>query len=367
MIITVVFYVFVAFTGIQILYYLIFSSFLFRPKKKSNNAEKVPVSLIVFAKNSATNLQKNLPYYVAQEYPEFEIVLIDNASADNTEDVIEEFAAKHKNIKVVSVENNEAFWNNKKYALTLGIKAAKYDHLLFTNINSNPISEYWIANMSKKFTLKRTIVLGYEKYKKENTLSNLFIRFHRLLKAIQCFSFAKQGSPFMAFGNNLAYKKTEFFKVNGFIKHIKIKFAEDDLFIKDAATKENISYAISENSFIETDAPKSFHDWFQDQRLLSSIEEHFKFKNQFFLSLFAISKLLFYVLGTILFFLYPWQIILGIVLGYFLVQYIIIGLSAKKLEEPQIIFFLPFLDFSLLLIQISIFIANLISKPNHWK
>jgi asparagine N-glycosylation enzyme membrane subunit Stt3 len=65
--------------------------------------------------------------------------------------------------------------------------------------------------------------------------------------------------------------------------------------------------------------------------------------------------------------LYPWQIILGIVLGYFLVQYIIIGLSAKKLKEPQILFFLPFLDFSLLLIQISIFIANLISKPNHWK
>lgn len=367
MVITVVFYVFVVFTGIQILYYLIFSSFLFKQKKKSNNTEKVPVSVIVFAKNSATNLQKNLPNYLAQDYPEFEIVLINNASVDTTEDVIETFSAKHKNIKVVSVENNEAFWNNKKYALTLGIKAAKYNHLLFTNINSNPVSEHWITEMSKKFTLKRTIVLGYEKYKKENSFNNLFIRFHRLLKAIQCFAFAKQGSPFMAFGNNLAYKKTEFFKVNGFIKHIKIKFAEDDLFIKDAATKENISYAISKNSFIETDAPESFNDWFQEQRILSSIEEHFKFKNQFFLSFFVISKLFFYVLASILFFLYPWQIILAIVLGYFLVQYIIIGLSAKKLKEPQIIFFLPFLEISLLLIQISIFIANLISKPNHWK
>ncbi|WP_026777388.1 glycosyltransferase [Polaribacter sp. Hel_I_88] len=367
MIITVVFYVFVAFTGIQILYYLIFSSFLFKQKKKANNTEKVPVSLIVFAKNSATNLQQNLPNYLAQDYPEFEIVLIDNASSDDTEDVIESFVAKHKNIKVVSVENNEAFWNNKKYALTLGIKAAKYDHLLFSNINSSPINEHWVTEMSKKFTLKKTIILGYEKYKKENSIKNLFIRFHRLLKAIQCFAFAKQGSPFMAFGNNLAYKKTEFFKVNGFIKHIKIKFAEDDLFIKDAATKENISYAISKNSFVETDAPKSFNDWFQEQRLLSSIEEHFKFKNQFFLNLFFISKLLFYVLGAILFFLYPWQIILGIVLGYFLVQYIIIGLSAKKLQEPQIIFFLPLLEISLLLIQISIFIANLISKPNHWR
>ena len=367
MILTVVFYVFVAFTGIQVLYYFIFSSFLFKQKKKSNNAEKVPVSLIVFSKNSASNLQKNLPNYLAQEYPEFEIVLVNNASVDDTEDILEDFVAKNENIKVVSVENNEAFWNNKKYALTLGIKAAKYDHLLFTNINSNPTSEHWIAQMSKKFTLKRTIVLGYEKYKKENTFNNLLIRFHRLLKAIQCFSFAKQGSPFMAFGNNLAYKRTEFFKVNGFIKHIKIKFAEDDLFIKDAATKENISYSISKDSFIETDAPESFKEWFQEQRLLSTIKEHFKFKNQFLLNLFVISKLLFYVLGIILFFFYPWQIILGIVLGYFLVQYIIIGLSAKKLEEPQIIFFLPFLEISLLLIQISIFIANLISKPNHWK
>lgn len=367
MIITVVFYVFVAFTGIQIIYYLIFSSFLFKRKKKTSYSEKAPVSLIIFAKNSANNIQKNLPDYLAQEYPEFEIVLVDNASADNTEDVIETFTEQHKNIKIVSVENNEAFWNNKKYALTLGIKAAKYNHLLFTNINSNPISEHWITEMSKKFTLKKTIILGYEKYKKENSINNLFIRFHRLLKAIQCFAYAKQGAPFMAFGNNLAYKKTEFFKVNGFIKHIKIKFAEDDLFIKDASTKENISYCISKDSFIETDAPKSFNDWFQEQRILSSIEEHFKIKNQFFLSLFFISKLFFYVLASILFFFYPWQIILAIVVGYFLVQYVVIGLSAKKLKEPQIIFFLPFLEISLLLIQISIFIANLISKPNHWK
>ena len=65
--------------------------------------------------------------------------------------------------------------------------------------------------------------------------------------------------------------------------------------------------------------------------------------------------------------MYPYQIILPIVLTYFLLQYIIIGISAKKLKEPQIIFFLPFLEIGLLLIQISIFSANLISKPNHWK
>jgi hypothetical protein len=72
-------------------------------------------------------------------------------------------------------------------------------------------------------------------------------------------------------------------------------------------------------------------------------------------------------LATVLFFLYPYQIILPIILAYFLLQYIIIGISAKKLKEPQIIFFLPFLEIGLLMIQISIFIGNLISKPKHWK
>jgi glycosyltransferase involved in cell wall biosynthesis len=367
MILTVALYTFVVFAGIQIIYYLIFSSFLFKQKKRKFNTEQVPVSVIVFAKNSAAKLQENLPFILEQNYPVFEIVIINNDSIDGTLEVVDTLKKKHTNIKIVNVANNEDFWNNKKYSLTSGIKASKHDHLLFTDANSNPISAHWISEMSKNFTIKRTIFLGYEKYRNEKYFTNLLIRFENLMQAMKCFSFAKYDSPFMAFGNNLTYRKSDFFKVNGYINHIKIRPGVEDLFIRDAATKKKSSFIVSEDSFMETDAPKSFNTWFQGLRIKNSLTEHYKFKHRFLLHFFTITKGIFYLLAIVLLFFYPWETIVPLVLAYFLIQFTVIGFSAKKLKETQLIFFLPLLEISLLLIQISIFSANFISKHIHWK
>lgn len=364
MILTVVFYFFVVFTAIQIIYYLIYSTFLFQQKNKAEISKQIPISVIIFAKNSADQLQKNLAFILAQNYPKFEIVLINNVSTDNTSDILEAYKEKHDNIKIIDVENTEAFWGSKKYAMTLGIKASKYEHLLFTEANSEPRSEFWIAEMSKRISETKTINLGYANYKKEGSLFNVFIRFVNLISAIQCFSFAKSGSPFMGFKANLLYKKTDFFNVKGFINHMKIKNGETDLFIKDAAIKKNTTFTISKNSIVEVDTPKSFKNWFLKLKEKAILKKNYKPKHRFLLHFFTFSKFMFYVLGTSLFFFFSWKILLPIVLCYYIIQYLVIGFSAKKLNEPYIIFLLPFLEIGLLLIQITIFSANLISKPN---
>jgi glycosyltransferase involved in cell wall biosynthesis len=367
MILHLVLYVFVACTVMQITYYILFSSFLFGSKEDEESIHEAPVSVIIYTKNQAENLSQFIPLIMEQDHSKFEIVLINNASSDNTSEIAELFAKKHNNLKVLNIDNNEAFWGSKKYALTLGIKASKYENLLFTDTKSKPVSNHWISEMSKKLTSKKTIFLGYKKYRKENSLLNIFIRFENLLTAIKCFGFTKIGSSYMAFGTNLAYQKSEFFKVNGFINHMKINTGEGDLFIKDAANRRNTAFCISENSFIQTDSKTSFSKWFTEKREQIFITKKHHFKHRFFLGVFGFSKLLFYALATTLFFFYPWEIILSILLSYFLIQYIVVGISANKLKEPQIIFLFPFLEIGLLLIQISIFSANLISKPNHWK
>ncbi|MCL7753457.1 glycosyltransferase [Polaribacter sp. Z022] len=367
MILTVLFYSFVVFTAIQIIYYLLFSTFLFGNKKDKKKSLELPISVIICAKNEAKNLEEFLPSIIHQDYTDFEIVLINDASSDATESVMESFAKKHSKIKIINVENIEAFWGNKKYALTLGIKAATYEHLLFTDADCKPVSKYWIKEMSQNFTKNKTIVLGYGKYKKENSLVNIFVRFETLLTAIQYLSYAKLGSPYMAVGRNLAYKKSEFFNVKGFINHMHIKSGDDDLFVQDAANKVNTTISTSTNSFTESLAPKSFKDWFRQKRRHISTANHYKFKHQFFLALFFISKVFFYITATTLFFFYSWKIILPIFLSYYFIQFIVIGFSAKKLKEPIITYFLPFLEIGLLLFHLSIFITNLAAKPNHWK
>ena len=265
MIIKVIFYILVATTAIQLLYFICFSTILF-VKKKKKSIEQIPVSVIICAKNEEQNLQTFLPNIIKQQYADFEIVLINDASSDDTLEIMQSFKEKHANIKIVNVKNNEAFWGNKKYALTLGIKAAKNEHLLFTDADCKPVSKLWIQTMVQQFSKSKTIVLGYGKYRTRKTFVNLLVRFETLLTAIQYFSYAKLGSPYMGVGRNLAYTKSEFFKTNGFIKHIQVRSGDDDLFIQEAATKNNTSFTLNPESFTVSNPPLTLKEWFRQKR-----------------------------------------------------------------------------------------------------
>ena len=367
MVFTVLTYSFVVIAVIQIVYYLFFLSFAFHKSRKANSSG-IPVSVIVCAKNEAENLSRLIPLLLQQEYSSFELVLINDASSDNTLEVLESFQEKNSRIKIVNVENNEAFWGNKKYALTLGIKAAKYNHLLFTDADCIPNSNKWIQSMSNQFSEKKSIILGYGKYKsKKFSLTNLMVRYETLLTAIQYFSYAKLGSPYMGVGRNLAYTKDEFFKVKGFINHMQIRSGDDDLFIQDAARKGNTTINVHSDSFTLSEAPKNFVAWFRQKRRHISTAAHYRFKHKFLLTLFFTSKLLFWLLVPLTLIWTPGITIFSTIGAYLLINFIVVGFSAKRLKETQVVYFLPFLEIFLVLFQITIFIANTISKPTHWK
>ncbi|MCF2875033.1 MULTISPECIES: glycosyltransferase [unclassified Tenacibaculum] len=366
MIFTVVFYIFVAVTIIQIIYFLSFSVFAFKKEKKaiSNN---IPISVIICVKNKANELADYIQEFSKQNYTDFEIVLINNASSDDTLGVMENLQQEYSNIKIVNVVNTEAFWGNRKYALTLGIKAATHEHLLFTDISCKPDSAYWIEEMSSNFSQEKSIILGYQKIKpKKLSFSNLLIRFDNIFNHILSFSFAKFGSPFSANIKNLGYTKSEFFKVNGFIKHMDSFLGEDDLFIKDAANNKNTAISIAENSRVTSNSYISFKDWFTQKRKLSIIFPLYKFKHRFFLNLFNFTKIIFFPLAVYVLII-KWKMALPIVLLYYFIQFLIIGKSAFKLHDKKILFLLPILDICLVSLQIIIFITNTISKPTHWK
>jgi glycosyltransferase involved in cell wall biosynthesis len=367
-ILNIIFFLFITIVAIQVIYYVVFSVFAFS-KTKRNKTTSTPISVIICAKNEAENIKKFLPLIIEQNYPTFEIVLINDASSDDTLEFFEALAKKHNTIKVVDVVNNEAFWGNKKYALTLGIKAAKYNHLLFTDADCKPISKNWISTMSSNFTDKKSIILGYGSYqKKGHNLLNKLIRFETLLTAIQYFSYAKIGSPFMGVGRNLAYTKNDFYSTNGFIKHIKIRSGDDDLFINEVATKQNTTICFSEESFTVSTPKTTFKTWFKQKRRHVSTANLYKTKHKLALGLFYVSQVLFYILPILLLsFLYQWEIVLGLIGLRLVFQYFVFGFSASKLKEKDVLYLLPLLEIGLILAQFSIFITNKISKPKHWK
>ncbi|KRD07389.1 glycosyl transferase family 2 [Flavobacterium sp. Root901] len=363
------FYFFIAIVFIQLFYYLgIFGKFAFA-KPQDVTPKNIPVSVIVCAKNEEENVKKFIPLLAEQNYPDFEIVLIDDASSDETLEVFEEFEQRYSNIRLVKVENNEAFWGNKKYALTLGIKAAKKEYLLFTDADCYPVSKDWITTMTSQFTAEKTIVLGYGGYEKiENSLLNKIIRFETVLTAVQYFSWAKAGLPYMGVGRNLAYKKEEFFNVNGFIDHIQVRSGDDDLFINQAANKSNTTMSYIPESFTYSKPKESYKDWFTQKRRHISTAEYYKFFDKFQLGLFFLSQLFFFLSVIVLLaFQFQWIAVTAILATRYTVVWTVIGFSAGKLKENDIKIWFPVLEIALIMTQINIFITNLFSKPVYWK
>jgi glycosyltransferase involved in cell wall biosynthesis len=360
---------FIAVVLIQFLYYIVvFGKFSFA-KPQTATPKRIPISVIVCAKNEEENVKNFIPILAEQNYPDFEIVLIDDASSDDTLDIFEAFEKKYSNVKLVKVENNEAFWGNKKFALTLGIKAAKHEYLLFTDADCFPDSKDWITSMSSQFTMQKTIVLGYGAYEKiANSFFNKIIRFETLLSATQYFGWAKIGKPYMGVGRNLAYKREEFFNVRGFMDHMKIRSGDDDLFINQAANSKNTTICYLPGSFTYSKPKTSFKDWFTQKRRHVSTAKHYKIFDKNQLGLFYISQILFITLPIILLaFQFQWILVLSLIGFRYLFAWITMGFAAGKLKEKDVMYWFPIIEIILIFTQLNVIISNTFSKPVHWK
>jgi glycosyltransferase involved in cell wall biosynthesis len=363
MLLTALFYIFIAVVCIQLVYFFLFIKTSTIPQ--SNEVVQQPVSIIIAARNEAVNLLKNLPFIFKQDYHEFEVIVVNDGSTDITFEVLDQFSNDHHNLKVISVEGSTG---NKKNALQKGIENATYELLLFTDADCRPFSNNWIREMAAQFKDQTQIVLGYGAYEKiKGSFLNKLIRYETLLTAIQYFSYAAVGIPYMGVGRNLAYTKSLFNNSGGFDKHQHIKSGDDDLLINEVATPSNTAICISKDSFTISEPKTNFSKWFRQKRRHITTAPQYKFIHKILLGLFYLSQLLFWFLAILLLsFSFKWQLVLVVMAIRFMLQYIIYGMLGKKLNEKDLILFFPILDILLIFTQLALFISNLISKSKTW-
>lgn len=366
--VTFLFVFFLVVTILNILYYIGFFGFATanpNPYSKSS----LPVSVIICAKNEAENLQQFLPSIIDQDYPNFEIILVNDASTDETLEVMENFISLNPQIKLVNVQNNEAFWGKKKYALTLGIKKAKNPYLLFTDADCAPVSNSWIEKMMAGFEKEKSIVLGYGGYFREKmSFINSVIRFETLLTAIQYFSYAKVGIPYMGVGRNLAYTSAEFFEQNGFATHLHIRSGDDDLFVNQAATSANTAISFERDSITRSIPKKTYKDWYDQKRRHTSTASLYKNQHKLLLGSFYLTQLFFWLTFPVLLILQVfWPAVAILVAVRFIFQFIVFWNSASKFDETDLLWMFPVLELFLICSQLGIFISNIFSKSTNWK
>ena len=228
-----------------------------QPKKSATPT----VSVIVYAKNESENLQKMLPLLLAQNYPTFEVIVINDGSTDESYELLQSFEAKHSNLYHTFVPEGVKYLSRKKLALTIGIKAAKHDILLFTDANCYPSSNQWIATMARNFTPTIDIVLGFCSYPAAKLFKQKMAALDNLHFGINYLASAIRKSPYMGNGRNLAYRKELFFKQKGYARTLNLQAGEDDLFINAVANKENTCIELSPTSIVEQTPFDRFKTW----------------------------------------------------------------------------------------------------------
>lgn len=305
----------------------------------------IPVSVIISARNEAENLQENLPLILQQNYPDFEVIVINDCSYDSSDMILQDMQREYPHLKVVTITEHDRFKTGKKFALTLGIKAAKNEYLLFTDADCKPASVNWITRMAANFSTGAQIVLGYSPYYKTNNFLNPFVRFETIKTAINYLSATLNGNPYMGIGRNLAYTKKIFFSNKGFASHMHVISGDDDLFVNQHATADNTIIEIHPETFTYTNAKTTLTSWYRQKKRHMGVGKLYKNKHRRMLSFDAMSGFIFYILLILcLVFKYEPLLALGLFAFRLILQLIIYSKIFKKLNGKDLIWYLPFFD-----------------------
>lgn len=344
---TYIFLTFALFAGVQLLFTLfIFARLSFHKEKTLIDFSYIEgVSIIIAARNDADNLYENLPFILEQKFHKFEVIVINHQSMDDTKYILEAYTQQYPNLRIITVERSKHLKFGKKLPLTIGIKGAKYEHLLFTDADCKPASQNWLNSMTKHFIPTKEIVLGYGPYKKEKGFLNAIIRFDTAWIAMNYMSMAKARIPYMGIGRNLAYTKTAFQRANGFKSHYSLASGDDDLFIQDAAKKKNYVINVEPDSYCYSKPVDSWGAWFRQKSRHYTTTDKYKVIKKLMLGIYPLSLLLM-LISFVSLFLYSDFILLTLIIfgSLLLVKWLILGLAFKKINEKKFIALLPILD-----------------------
>ena len=324
-----------------------------------------PISIIICARNEAENLSKNLPSILNQEYDSFEVIVVNDASTDETSEVLNGFVLRYEHLRIINIADKKIL--GKKGALAAGIEAAKHEWLLLTDADCYPSgSKNWILGMIKGVDAKE-IGLGYAPYEKRDGFLNTFIRYETVWTAIQYMGFALAGEPYMGVGRNMIYMKKLYEKVGGFQKHAHIASGDDDLFINSVISRKNFSIILNPETFMLSEPQTRWNAYFTQKKRHFSTATSYTLKHKMMLGTLSASHFFYFVTAVSLLALKISTIfvLLGLVVRT-LVMWFFYGKILRRFHEHNLILWIPLLDVVYVFFYL-FFLPALMIKTRKWR
>ena len=363
----------------------------------ADTMENVPgVSVVLCAHNEAYNISQYLQAILTQDWPEYEVIVVDDGSEDETRAMIERYMVHDPRLHMTFVPYGARVGSTKKLALTLAAKAAKYDYLLLTDADCVPESNQWIRTMMQGFgkvpsdqvpsdqvpsgpggqyQSTKDIVLGFSPYFAEKGFVNRLVRYDTLFNGLHYLGTALCGIPYMGVGRNLAYRKALFFESGGFTHLMNRVAGDDDLFVNHVATKQNTAVVLSPESYTWSLSKKTMREWIQQKRRHLSVSPAYKESTKMRLGIEPMTRGLFYAAVIAVSVLYcptslalpaiPFMVAIGLFFIRWIMQTAILNVSARRMGLERFNMF-SVLWFDIMLPLVNLWILIVPKRNNKW-
>jgi cellulose synthase/poly-beta-1,6-N-acetylglucosamine synthase-like glycosyltransferase len=349
---------------------ILFTSVLkIKKRENKNNPQNLKgISVIVAAHNEEKNLDNYLERVLNQNYPLFEVIVINDNSDDDTQNILLRLEKKHPSLKIIHLQDTK---KSKKLALTKGIEVSEFDVLCFTDADCYPKTSEWLSSMVSYVSTETPIVLGYSPFEKYSGLLNKLIRFENIQTAINYFALSNLGLPYMGVGRNIMYKKEVFNVLNGFENHKHTLSGDDDLFVNNAVKHYKLSLCLERKSFVYSQPKRRLSSWLSQKKRHYTTSYHYQRKHQFILGFQFIVRCLFWLMlfsNLLVFSISSLNLnsILTFVLGLIMINAIGRFVIYKKFGAVNLVIASYYLEILLVIFQLYLFFSQLFKPKKDW-
>ena len=346
-------------------------------RRSADEASEVPegstlpgISVVLVVHNEAEQLRESLPFLLEQEYPNYEIVVVNVDSKDETPFILQVCKENYDQLKPINFEENKNMFKGKKYPLSIGIKCTQNEIIVLSEARCVPLSFNWLQSIAQEFVSSRTqIVLGYCHVKQENTLLNLLQQYDNLTESAHWIAAAMSHHPFSGTATNMALRRNFFFDRQGFSLHYSEPEGADDMFVNQNATGRNTKLCIDKNAFVQTEAQKTWKLWHQQRARRYATKRYYSFGTKLRLAVHPISVVLFYAAFALMFVfgICPWYVPVAFLALKLAWQIITFRLLVRQFTLRGVHWFAPFFEIYFLFANTISYIASLHRKNIRWR
>lgn len=261
--------------------------------------DKPAVSVVVYAHNQGEALMRSLPALLDNDYPDFEVIVVDDMSCDETQNVLTVMEQRSDRLFHTKLTDKVRTMSHRKLALLLGVKAAHNDIIVTTKAQCIPATRGWISAMVRNFNDWTDIVIGPVAFESRTGILSRFCQYDLFQRMVSMFGITLAIRAYAGWGNNMAFRKHLIFDDNNkaFHSHLHIHPGEDDLFVAAMARRNNVAVECTPEALIINQESPLAKAWSKDRVNRAFTGKRYAFCPKFIKGLDYVTRYLCVLLG----------------------------------------------------------------------